>query len=251
MTSGLAQVFIRQHTGNQSVWFIAFVNRARFVLVRVVYMYDLLHALVAPQTCLNTTEAVRTAAFLGVVDPAQSPWWSTWVKFQVQYYDMPRNPGDRIESPATLGRKCWAFAYLRQVWISGSGGGLKHSLQAKAAAHALDLNKFVAAWDAAVALTMPLCDRVMANCFLNDSYSVGRNGTCPELVDQFIVGYVFENEGGGRNDSTGAAAAIGGDANNARADVPYPFPMYMSVEAFERKYAVVKSSMATLFNYIM
>ena len=26
-----------------------------------------------------------------------------------------RRPGDRIESPATLGRKCWAYAYLRQV----------------------------------------------------------------------------------------------------------------------------------------
>ena len=215
-------------------------------------MYDLLHALVAPNTCLNTTEAVRTAAFLSVVDPAKSPWWSTWVQFQVQYYAMPRKPGDRIESPATLGRKCWAFAYLREVWTSESGGNLKNSLEAKAAAHGLDVKAFVAAWDAAVALTMPLCNRVMANCFLNESYSpASRNGTCPEVVDQFIVGYAFENEGGGRNDSTGAAAAIGGDANNARIDVPFPFPTYVSAEAFKQKYAAIKSSMATLFNYIM
>ena len=37
------------------------------------YMYDLLHALASPATCLNTTEAQRTVAFLSVVDPAKSP----------------------------------------------------------------------------------------------------------------------------------------------------------------------------------
>ena len=83
---------------------------------------------------------------------------STWVQFQVQYYDMPRKPGDRIESPATLGRKCWAFAYLRQVWIA-----LKPALEAATIAHGLTLRPFIAAWDSAVALTMPLCDRTMAN----------------------------------------------------------------------------------------
>ena len=92
------------------------------------------------------------------VDPAKSGWWSTWVQFQVQYYDMPRKPGDRIESPATLGRKCWAFAYLRQVWIA-----LKPALEAATIAHGLNLRPFIAAWDSAVALTMPLCDRTMAN----------------------------------------------------------------------------------------
>ena len=93
-----------------------------------------------------------------VVDPAKSGWWSTWVQFQVQYYDMPRKPGDRIESPATLGRKCWAFAYLRQVWVT-----LKPALEAATIAHGLNLRPFIAAWDSAVALTMPLCDRTMAN----------------------------------------------------------------------------------------
>ena len=55
----------------------------------------------------------------------------------------------------------------------------------------------------------------------------------------------FENEGGGRNDSTGAAACIGGDANNARPDVPYPFPRYASPEAFAQKYRAVRGAMAT------
>jgi hypothetical protein len=236
-------------------------------------MYDLLHALVAPDTCLNTTEAQRTVAFLSVVEPSKSPWWSTWVQFQVQYYAMPRKPGDRIESPATLGRKCWAFAYLQQVWqqggndhdsssssghgdLTGAGsrgsGGLKAALVAKAAAHGLDVHAFVSAWDAAVDLTMPLCNRVMANCFLNESYSPAtRNGTCPQTINQFIVGYAFENEGGGRNDSTGAAAAIGGDANNARTNVAYPFPMYDSAERFAEKYETVRASMGTLFNFIL
>ena len=47
-------------------------------------MYNLLNAMVSPATCLNTSEARRTADFLSVVDPAKSPWWSTWVQFQVQ-----------------------------------------------------------------------------------------------------------------------------------------------------------------------
>ena len=55
----------------------------------------------------------------------------------------------------------------------------------------------------------------------------------------------FENEGGGRNDSTGAAACIGGDANNARPDVPFPFPRYASPEAFAQKYRAVRGAMAT------
>ena len=91
----------------------------------------------------------------------------------------------------------------------------------------------------------------MANCFLNESYSVARNGTCPEVIDQFIVGYAFENEGGGRNDSTGAAKAVGGDANNVRPDVPFPFPTYVSATVFVAKYEAVRTSMATLFNFIM
>jgi len=108
-------------------------------------MGNLLHAIVAPSTCLNTTEARRTIDFLSVVDAAKSPWWSTWVQFQVQYYSMPRKPGDRIESPATLGRKCWAFAYLRQIWgADAAGGGLRTDLEARTAAHGLDVRAFVA-----------------------------------------------------------------------------------------------------------
>ena len=108
-------------------------------------MGNLLHAIVAPSTCLNTTEARRTIDFLSVVEAAKSPWWSTWVQFQVQYYSMPRKPGDRIESPATLGRKCWAFAYLRQIWgADAAGGGLRTDLEARTAAHGLDVRAFVA-----------------------------------------------------------------------------------------------------------
>ena len=101
-------------------------------------------------------------------------------------------------------------------------------------------------------LPTQLCNRVMANCFVNESYSPpARNGSCSAVVDQFVVGYAFENEGGGRNDSTGAARAIGGDANNARLDVPYPFPMYSTAAAFAQKYGAIRASMATLFNFIM
>jgi hypothetical protein len=104
---------------------------------------------------------------------------------QVQYYDMPREPGARIESPATLGRKCWAFAYLARVWTD-----LKPALQrAMARAPGLSLDKLFVAYDAAVPLTMGLCDQVMANCFLNATFNPERNGTCPDAESQFYVGY--------------------------------------------------------------
>jgi hypothetical protein len=221
---------------------------------------------------LNTSEASSTVAMLNVVDPARSPWWTTWLQFQVQYYDMPRRPGARIESPATLGRKCWAFAYLRHIWVGGAaasdgvaprrrhgtaavgGAGLGAALQRATAAHGLSVRPFARHWEAAVALTMPLCERVMANCFVNASYDPSaRNGSCPARVDQFLVGFAFENEGGGRNDSTGAAAAEGGGVrNNARCSVAFPFPTYSSsAQAFREKYEVTRSSMATFFNFIM
>jgi hypothetical protein len=204
---------------------------------QAVYMRDLLEAMAAPTACLNTTEAKNTVALLSVVDPAKSPWWSTWVQFQVQYYDMPREPGSRIESPATLGRKCWAFAYLRQVWTDG---GLRSRLLAATDAHGLSLSGFAKAWDDATALTMPLCNRVMANCFVNATFSPSRNGTCPDSVMQFVTGFAFEDVGGGRNDSTGAATAIGGARNNIHGPIAYPFPKYSAPNEFAHIFAAVK-----------
>lgn len=108
------------------------------------------------------------------------------MELQVNYYKMPMpSSAPRIESPATLGRKCWAFAYLAHVWTS-----LKPALErALARAPGLSLSKLFAAYDAAVSLTMGLCDQVMANCFVNATYNPARNGTCPEEEGQFYVGY--------------------------------------------------------------
>ena len=110
----------------------------------------------------------------------------------------------------------------------------------------------------------------MANCFVNESYSKARNGTCQEKVEQFVVGFAFENEGGGRNDSTGAAAAScprqrtralctycypehteDSGGCNARTPVSFPFPKYTSSEAFAAKMAIIRSSMDVLFNFIL
>ena len=118
-----------------------------------------------------------------------TPWWNTWFVFQPQYYDMPRVPGTRIESPATLGRKCWAFAYLAEIWDA-----LKAPLLASVAASGSgqNLNSMVSAYESAVAMSMPLCNKVMANCFVNASYDpAARNGTCNDAVGQFYVGYVL------------------------------------------------------------
>lgn len=86
---------------------------------QAVYMKNILAAVVDPATCLNSTVATGIIEWLNTfsTDPEFSMWWWNWYIFQPQYYDMPRKQGARIESPATLGRKCWAFAYLNQIWV--------------------------------------------------------------------------------------------------------------------------------------
>ena len=109
-----------------------------------------------------------------------SSWGWAWTVFQVQYYDMPRKPGVRIEAPDTLGRKCWAFAYLDQ--------------RCDATALAARAPAFAAEWARAVPLTLGLCERVMANCFVNQSYDPSRNGTCPTKFFEFRdLGFEREN----------------------------------------------------------
>ena len=113
---------------------------------------------------------------------------------------MPRLPGTRIESPATLGRKCWAFAYLKDTWegtaYGDEEGAMRPALLAATAAAGYDgvASDFVPAWDAAVPLTMNLCWSVMANCFVNASYDPdARNGTCAGKLDEFKFGFEREN----------------------------------------------------------
>ena len=43
-------------------------------------------------------------------------------------------------------------------------------------------------------LTLGLCERVMANCFVNQSYDPSRNGTCPTKIFEFHdLGFEREN----------------------------------------------------------
>ena len=56
---------------------------------------QLLQALVAPTTCLDTPRASTTIEWLRNTNTTTSSWWYTWYVFQVQYYDMPRKPNTR------------------------------------------------------------------------------------------------------------------------------------------------------------
>lgn len=156
---------------------------------QAVYVTRLLQTLTAPGTCLNTTFARATVAWLNSSGAEADPgtFFNTWTVFQVQYYDMPRKPGSRIEAPDTLGRKCWAFAFLRLMWNPSR-------LQAALRAAGLALPTFVSSYEAAVPLTMELCEKVKANCFVNASYNQQRNGTCPTKVFEFHdLGFEREN----------------------------------------------------------
>ena len=129
----------------------------------------------------------------------------------------------RIESPATLGRKCWAFAYLKQQWTVR----LQQKIQTKlnntlnhfstTYHNAIELREilayfgryylsFLPTFDTHFCLqyrllyvkyfrlTMPLCTHVMANCFVNASYMpLTRNGTCINKINAFYTGFQWEN----------------------------------------------------------
>lgn len=198
---------------------------------QAIYMHIMLNDLANSSTCLDTTVAKSIVAWMDVTSPKVSAWWWTWLTFQPQYYDMPRKPGSRIESPATLGRKCFAFAYLRQIWSP-----LRPELERALAVAGLDLRAFIDAYDRAVPFTMALCRRVTANCYVNASYDpAARNGTCPQRVKEFVVGFEWENLGGGR-----------GPQPLER--VVYPFPAYDQTEAFRDG---VSLAVSTALNYIV
>ena len=99
----------------------------------------------------------------------------------------------------------------------------------------MELQSFISAYDDAVPMTMALCERVMANCFVNASYDPAlRNGTCPDGVGQFFVGFQWENGGGGRGPLPEGVA--------------YPFPTYTQTPAFRHD---ATFAVDTALNYII
>lgn len=107
---------------------------------------------------------------------------------QPNYYEMPRPPGVRIESPFTLGMKCWAFAYLSQMWEA-----VQEPLLARLRSAGLSISRLASGYAGAVPYTHTLCMEVMANCFVNASYDPSRNGTCPLKVADFKAGFAEQN----------------------------------------------------------
>jgi hypothetical protein len=151
---------------------------------QAVYMHDLLELLADERTCLNTTYARATVSWLNSSSMANATvsgnfMW-TYSVFQVQYYDMPRAPGTRIEAPDTLGRKCWAMAYLAQTWAA-----LGPRLEDRTASAGLSIAGWATEYQRASPLTMALCQKVVCNCFVNASYDPTRSGGCRLKVDAF------------------------------------------------------------------
>lgn len=128
---------------------------------QAIYMLDLIRTLYANTTCLSTASAQATVKWLDspdMSDPgdgAHNFMW-TFEIFQPQYYNMPRKSGERIESPDTLGRKCWAFTYLKQFWFPAL-------LERALTSAGLAMPTFISAFNQAVPLTLHLCAKVMAN----------------------------------------------------------------------------------------
>jgi hypothetical protein len=150
---------------------------------QAVYMQNILTTLASPSTCLNTSYAGETTTWLdgqmaNLTTTGNFMW--TWQVFQVQYYDTPRKPGTRIEAPDTLGRKCWAMAFLAQEWPA-----VHKPLTARLARSGLNITVLAAAYEEAIPLTMQLCQKVICNCFLNTTYDPSHSGRCKLDVDKF------------------------------------------------------------------
>lgn len=181
--------------GNSTPWCLypANVTAAEDWPSQAVYFDEVLAALAAaPAGCLATPAAEDTAEWLDTSQAQAGVSGSfawTWQVFQPDYYVTPRPPGSRLESPDTLGRKCWAFAYLAQI----GAATLTAAQAALAAAGEPPLPAFAANFTASVAPTLQLCDRAIANCFLNTTYDPGHNGTCPGDVLLFELGFEREN----------------------------------------------------------
>jgi hypothetical protein len=153
-------------------------------------MQNLLDALADPKTCLNTTAAAQTVVLINSTlcnAGLGSSFLDLWVNFQAGYYDMPRKQGQRIESPDTLGRKCWAFALLSDKY---NGVAITKAL----ARVGMNANNFTTAFESAIPYTMNLCEKVMANCFVNATFDPSRRGSCPLAVANFhYLGFGREN----------------------------------------------------------
>ena len=159
---------------------------------QAVYFNNIILALISPSTCLNTATAHDVVTWLNASQAdstVSGAFMNTWVVFQAQYYDMPRNQGERIESSDTLGRKCWAFAFLAQMW-----GVEALPLSIALNAVGLSVEAYSSAAGTAIPQTLELCEEVMANCFINASYNPARNGTCPGDIFSFRwLGFEREN----------------------------------------------------------
>jgi hypothetical protein len=155
---------------------------------QVVYLQDLINNLqTIPTNCKTTKYYKDTIQWLNysLMDPTISGNFGyTWDVFQVQYYDTPRLPNTRIESPDTLGRKCWAFAYLKDMYKPAS---IIRNIP-------YNLNNFTSIYEKSINLTFTLCNKVLSNCFVNDTYNPIRNNTCKGKSFEFHwLGFEREN----------------------------------------------------------
>jgi hypothetical protein len=154
-----------------------------------IYMTNLLRSFTDPTTCMNTTVARNMVNWLAnnYSNPNSTCSFSwMWQNFQFGYYIMPRLPGERIESPYTLGEKSWAFALLQHYWKP-------NALQRVLAPLGLSLGAFAFYYNQALAKSFTVSNEVIANCFVNQSYNPARNGTCSGDVLMFKLGFDYEN----------------------------------------------------------
>lgn len=163
------------------------------------YFVTLLETILSNGQCLNTSVGTAVVKWLNgpMANVSLSGSFLWTYHWQLGYFAMPRPHNDRIESPYTLGMKCWAYAFLSRTWQP-------QALLEVTSNAGLDVTTFVNEYNSTVAPTMLACSEVIANCFVNASYSPLRNGTCPLSVDLFHLGYEFQSVRCGGN-------------------VPYPF----------------------------
>lgn len=150
------------------------------------YFANVLQTLASlPAGCRATPTVLQALSWLNVnagSDTCSVNW--SWASFQFQYYILPRpSPSERVESPFTLGEKCFAFSLLADTFAM-----TRSALQKFGKILAPALNMFAAN----IPIGATLCNEDCWACWKNQTRNFALNGTCPMSVIEFKAGFEYE-----------------------------------------------------------
>ena len=154
----------------------------------VLYMGGVVEALTSVPDDCDTKGYVHWLNYWMANSSVAGTWANELLVFQPGYFAMPIHR-IRVETPWTLGLKCWAMSYLEERLVPLMSEMAVHMKGAFTGAHS-----FVNVTTRAAAGGVQQCHMVKANCFHNSTYQPAKhNNTCPLLYLEFHGGWNWQN----------------------------------------------------------